>query len=205
LQFVDSLIASGQFKNASEVFLAGLSLLEQSTAVDDQKLSLLRRLADEGFDEIDQGRGLELPTAKSLKSQHCQGRTSRCEKQRWLDVFFRLSSSRTSFRCSHGHIKGSLTRHSPPPRFTQAPLAPAGGARGARLVRRGDGSGVRGEVMQVTNQSPVPSNIASQHPHVTLATAVQLVRSHACRASLESRLPYGMGRGCIVPQGRRSR
>ena len=66
-QFVDSLIASGQYKNASEVFRAGLRLLEQSTAVDEQKLSLLRRLADEG-DEIDQGRGLEIATAKSLKS-----------------------------------------------------------------------------------------------------------------------------------------
>lgn len=67
-QFVDSLIASGQYKNASEVFRAGLRLLEQSTAVDEQKLSLLRKLADEGFDELDQGRGLELPTVKSLKS-----------------------------------------------------------------------------------------------------------------------------------------
>ena len=67
-QFVESLIASGQYKNASEVFRAGLRLLEQSTAVDEQRLSLLRRLADEGFDDIDQGRGLELPTAKSLKS-----------------------------------------------------------------------------------------------------------------------------------------
>ena len=67
-QFVDSLIASGQYKNASEVFRAGLRLLEQSTAVDEQKLSLLRRLAEEGFDEIDQGRGLELATAKRLNS-----------------------------------------------------------------------------------------------------------------------------------------
>jgi antitoxin ParD1/3/4 len=67
-QLVDALIASGQYKNASEVFRAGLRLLEQSTEADQQKLALLRRLADQGFDEIDQGRGIELPTPKSLKS-----------------------------------------------------------------------------------------------------------------------------------------
>ena len=67
-QFVEQLVASGQYKNASEVFRAGLRLLEQSNAAEEQKLSLLRSLAQQGFDEIDQGRGIELRTEKSLKS-----------------------------------------------------------------------------------------------------------------------------------------
>ena len=67
-QFVEQLVASGQYKNASEVFRAGLRLLEQSNAAEEQKLSLLRRLAQKGFDEIDQGRGIELTTEKRLKS-----------------------------------------------------------------------------------------------------------------------------------------
>ena len=67
-ELVDSLVTSGKYKNASEVFRAGLRLLEQSSAADEQKLSLLRSLAQQGFDEIDQGRGIELTTEKSLKS-----------------------------------------------------------------------------------------------------------------------------------------
>lgn len=67
-QFVEQLVASGQYKNASEVFRAGLRLLEQSNAAEEQKLSLLRSLAQQGFDEIDQGRGIELRTEKSLTS-----------------------------------------------------------------------------------------------------------------------------------------
>ncbi len=67
-QFVDQLVASGQYKNASEVFRAGLRLLERSNAEGEQKLAMLRRLAKQGFDEIDQGKGIELTSEKGLKS-----------------------------------------------------------------------------------------------------------------------------------------
>lgn len=68
-RFVEELIARGQYKNASEVFRAGLRLLEQSETESREKLTLLRKLADEGFDELDQGRGVELTTARALKDR----------------------------------------------------------------------------------------------------------------------------------------
>ena len=71
-QFVDQLVAGGQYKNASEVIRAGLRLLEQSSAVSEQKLAMLRRLAKQGFDEIDQGKGIVLTSEKSLKSHIAQ-------------------------------------------------------------------------------------------------------------------------------------
>ena len=71
-QFVEGLIASGRYKNASEVFRAGLRLLEQSATENDQKRALLKRLAKEGFDQIDQGQGIEFQSADDLKSHIAQ-------------------------------------------------------------------------------------------------------------------------------------
>jgi antitoxin ParD1/3/4 len=68
-QFVDHLVASGKYKNASEVLRAGLRLLEQSTAEEEQKLALLRRLAAEGFQQIDQGQGIDLPSQQRLSAR----------------------------------------------------------------------------------------------------------------------------------------
>ncbi len=67
-EFVDNLIESGRYKDASEVLRAGLRLLEQSTAEDEQKLALLRNLAAEGFGQIDRGQGIELPDQKRLSA-----------------------------------------------------------------------------------------------------------------------------------------
>jgi antitoxin ParD1/3/4 len=60
-EFLDHLIASGRYKNASDVLRAGLRLLEQRTTEDEQRLAVLRNLAAEGFEQIDQGQGIELP------------------------------------------------------------------------------------------------------------------------------------------------
>jgi antitoxin ParD1/3/4 len=66
--FVDELVASGRYKNASEVIRAGLRLLEQNTSESEQKLALLRQLAAEGFQQIDQGSGIELSTRQRLSA-----------------------------------------------------------------------------------------------------------------------------------------
>lgn len=65
-QFVEEQIGAGKYKNASEVLRAGLRLLEQETRTDEQKLTLLKRLAAEGFDALDQGEGLTLSGEKQL-------------------------------------------------------------------------------------------------------------------------------------------
>jgi antitoxin ParD1/3/4 len=59
-RFVEEQVASGQFKNASEVMRAGLRLLEQRSREDQEKLVTLRALAAGAFGELDQGRGIVL-------------------------------------------------------------------------------------------------------------------------------------------------
>lgn len=66
-RFVDQQVNSGRFKNASEVLRAGLRLLEQQTEAERQKLALLRKLAAEGFEALDQGRGLKVDSEVGLR------------------------------------------------------------------------------------------------------------------------------------------
>jgi antitoxin ParD1/3/4 len=66
-QFVAEQIASGHFKNASEVMRAGLRLLEQENREEEQKLELLRSLAAEGFNALDQGRGTIIDGQRQLQ------------------------------------------------------------------------------------------------------------------------------------------
>lgn len=65
-QFVDSLITSGRFKNASEVMRAGLRMLEQRTNEERAKLETLRALAAQAFSELDEGSRIELEGEKQL-------------------------------------------------------------------------------------------------------------------------------------------
>jgi antitoxin ParD1/3/4 len=62
-ELVDTLVASGKYKNASEVVREGLRLLEQRTTEDNHRLELLRQLATEGFRQLDQGGGVGLKTS----------------------------------------------------------------------------------------------------------------------------------------------
>lgn len=64
--FVDELVTSGRFSNASEVIRAGLRLLEQQAYKDVEKLALLRSLASEAFDELDRGQGISIANEPRL-------------------------------------------------------------------------------------------------------------------------------------------
>lgn len=54
--FIESNVKSGRFDNASEVFRAGLRLLEQQQEENDLKLQNLRQAAKLGFDHLEQGK-----------------------------------------------------------------------------------------------------------------------------------------------------
>ena len=66
-EFVVGQVTSGRFKNASEVVRAGLHLLEQQNREEEEKLALLRSLAAEGFDALDQGRGTVIDGPRQLR------------------------------------------------------------------------------------------------------------------------------------------
>lgn len=65
-RFVQEQVEKGRYRNVSEVMRAGLRLLEQQTREDQEKLELLRSLASEAFEQIDQGQGIELSTQRQL-------------------------------------------------------------------------------------------------------------------------------------------
>lgn len=58
--FVAREIDAGRYRNASEVMRAGLRLLEQQSHEDREKIALLKSLAKQAFQELDQGQGIEL-------------------------------------------------------------------------------------------------------------------------------------------------
>lgn len=68
-RFVDEQIASGRFTDAGEVIRAGLRLLEQQSAEDQEKIAALRALTAQAFDELDRGRGTILDGSIDLE-QH---------------------------------------------------------------------------------------------------------------------------------------
>jgi antitoxin ParD1/3/4 len=65
-KFIDKQIEAGQFRDAGEVLQAGLRLLEEQARAEKAKLALLKKLAAEGFDQIDQGRGIVLENEQQL-------------------------------------------------------------------------------------------------------------------------------------------
>lgn len=65
-RFVSEQVRKGRFSNASEVMRASLRLLEQQTREEREKLDMLKALANEGFDQIEQGQGIEINGEKQL-------------------------------------------------------------------------------------------------------------------------------------------
>jgi antitoxin ParD1/3/4 len=66
--FVNQLVTSGRYSNPSEVVREGLRLLEQHEDDDEHKLATLRKLAKEGFDQLDRGEGIVLHGDEELEA-----------------------------------------------------------------------------------------------------------------------------------------
>ena len=65
--FVDRQVASGRYSNASEIVREALRLLEEQEQERETKLKTLRQAAKQGFDEIDQGKGIVLKDKKAIR------------------------------------------------------------------------------------------------------------------------------------------
>lgn len=65
-EFVEHQISSGRYGNASEIVREALRLLEAQEQEREAKLRVLRQAARQGFDEIDQGRGIKLRGKKAI-------------------------------------------------------------------------------------------------------------------------------------------
>ena len=66
-KFVERHLKSGRYGNASEIVREALRLLEEKEREHEAKLKALRKSAQEGFDEIDQGKGLVLKSKKEIE------------------------------------------------------------------------------------------------------------------------------------------
>jgi antitoxin ParD1/3/4 len=60
-RFFESRVASGEFRNASEVVRAGLRLLERQRREEHTKLEALREAARRGFEQLDRGEAIAVP------------------------------------------------------------------------------------------------------------------------------------------------
>jgi antitoxin ParD1/3/4 len=64
--FVERQVSSGRYGNASEIVREALRLLEEQEQEREAKLKALRQAAKQGFDEIDQGKGIVLKGKKAI-------------------------------------------------------------------------------------------------------------------------------------------
>jgi antitoxin ParD1/3/4 len=65
--FVQRQVSSGRYSNASEIVREALRLLEGQEQERHAKLKALRQAAKQGFDEIDQGKGIVLNAKKAVR------------------------------------------------------------------------------------------------------------------------------------------
>jgi len=64
--FVEHQVSTGRYSNASEIVREALRLLEEQEQERQAKLHALRQAAKQGFDEIDQGKGMVLRGKKAI-------------------------------------------------------------------------------------------------------------------------------------------
>jgi antitoxin ParD1/3/4 len=64
--FVERQVSSGRYSNASEIVREALRLLEEEQQERDAKLKALRQAGKQGFDELDQGKGIGLKGKKAI-------------------------------------------------------------------------------------------------------------------------------------------
>jgi len=69
LEFVDKLVATGRYQNASEVLRDGLRLVERRDSDEQARLGALRDAARVGIADVDEGRFLHFESAPVLR-QH---------------------------------------------------------------------------------------------------------------------------------------
>ena len=71
-EFVERLVASGRYQNASEVLRDGLRLVEHRDAEDRARIKALREAARVGIADVDGGRYVSFDNAESLRG-HLNG------------------------------------------------------------------------------------------------------------------------------------
>jgi antitoxin ParD1/3/4 len=67
-QFVAEQVRAGRYQDSSDVMRASLRLHEQQAREEQEKLVLLRSLATEAFNQLDQGQGIEFSEPWQLAS-----------------------------------------------------------------------------------------------------------------------------------------